>query len=156
MGTADDNNQFNKRLALLNKLADLDGSWWWWPYEVGHSQEEVSRFNHCGKCGWSDGTFSALIIKNILGIQFNAPENKLCLRPLKITPDFTWQQFPLAQGLKVNLTYQKNEMEKKITVSLAGSIKKEIEVIFQPQNCDHLIKKSLNTNNSIKLEERND
>jgi len=61
----------------------------------------------------------------------------------------------LAQGLKVNLNYQKNEMEKKITVSLTGSLKKEIEVIFQPQNCDHLIKKSLNTNNSVQLEERN-
>ena len=155
MGTVDNSNEFNKRLTLLNKLADLDGSWWWWPYEVGHSQEEVSRFNHCGKCGWSDGTFSALMIKNILGIQFDAPENKLWLRPLKITPDFTWQQFPLAQGLKVNLNYQKNEMKKKITVSLTGSLKKEIEVIFQPQNCDHLIKKSLNTNNSVQLEERN-
>ena len=45
------------RFRELERLIDLDGSWWWWPYKIGAQTGDVVRMNSCGKCGWGAGIF---------------------------------------------------------------------------------------------------
>lgn len=151
MGTIDEPTQFNERIDLLEKLSDLDGSWWWWPYEVGSSGNKVMRFNHCGKCGWSDGTFSVLMIKAVLGINFDAFTSTLTIAPLKVVPGFKWHDFPLTNRLKADISYIIEEKRKSLKVSLRGKAQRTIKVNFQPQGWSVNKSTKLTTNQSIHI-----
>ena len=54
------------RFRELERLIDLDGSWWWWPYKIGAQTGDVVRMNSCGKCGWGAGIFFILFITEFL------------------------------------------------------------------------------------------
>lgn len=152
MGTIDELPKFNEEITLLAQLTDLDGSWWWWPYEVGKSGKNVMRFNHCGKCGWSDGTFSVLMIKNLLGIKYHAPEHTLCLAPLEVTPSFTWQNFPLTDDLNIDITYQKAKDNRKLKLTFYGTFTQAISVTFSPQGAATVKSGRLMVGKDIQLE----
>lgn len=61
------------RFRELERLTDLDGSWWWWPYKIGAQTGDVVRMNSCGKCGGGAGIFFILFITEFLGIEYDAP-----------------------------------------------------------------------------------
>lgn len=75
----------------LKRLNDLDGSWWWWPYNCGAPTGEVKRLNSCGKCGWAAGVFTSMFVTQILGIRYDAPTKKLSFRPFSPCSDFEWK-----------------------------------------------------------------
>ncbi|MCO6535789.1 hypothetical protein [Lactobacillus sp.] len=152
MGTVDESQKFDDEITLLSKLTDLDGSWWWWPYEVGKSGKNVVRFNHCGKCGWSDGTFSVLMIKNLLGIKYDASERTFCLAPLKCVPSFTWQHFPLTNDLTIDIAYQKDGDSQKLKLALHGTFTQAISVTFSPQKAATVKSERLTVGKDIQLE----
>ena len=52
------------RFRELERLIDLDGSWWWWPYKIGAQTGDVVRMNSCGKCGWGAGIFLSFLSRN--------------------------------------------------------------------------------------------
>lgn len=156
MGTVNDHSRFMEKIDILEKLTDLDGSWWWWPYEVGSSGDNVMRFNHCGKCGWSDGSFSVLMIKNVLGIEFNAQKDLLKIRPLAVAPSFNWNDFPLADDLKVNLSYQSENGHQKLIANLYGAEQRKVTLEFKPQSWSTGISKDLTSDTKVRFEkERN-
>lgn len=156
MGTVNDHSKFMEKIDILEKLTDLDGSWWWWPYEVGSSGDNVMRFNHCGKCGWSDGSFSVLMIKNVLGIEFDAQKDLLKIRPLTVIPSFNWNDFPLTDNLKVNLSYQSESGQQKLIANLHGAEQRKVTLEFKPQGWSTGISKDLTSDTKVRFEkERN-
>lgn len=74
----------------LKHLADLDGSWWWWPYKCGKETGEVNRLNCCGKCGWASGVVGAMMITQILGLDYDGPSRTLHFRPFSPSGSFLW------------------------------------------------------------------
>jgi hypothetical protein len=101
--------EFKKKIDELFKITDLDGSWWWWPYKVGKSNLEISRFNGCGKCGWASGVFGALSIKNILGIDYSYTHKKLEINLSNISPSYDWNQLKMPFGVMSIKVQRKND-----------------------------------------------
>lgn len=79
-------------LTELERLADLDGSWWWWPYPKGAATGEVVRMTKCGKCGWAAGVFTNLFVDQFLGLRYEARERRLTIDPLEFVPGFRWER----------------------------------------------------------------
>lgn len=108
MGSFSDSKALAKQFEELLHLADLDGSWWWWPYRLNGQVGEVYRDVGCGKCGWASGTFVSLLITQYLGIQIK--NNVMVIKPLKeVTYD--WQQVHLG-----NLFFNLNVTSKQIRI----------------------------------------
>ena len=88
----------NGRFKELERLADLDGSWWWWPYKVGAPTGDVTRMNSCGKCGWASGIFYILFITEFLGINYDAPNKHLTIHPKEFIGNFFWEDFHIGES----------------------------------------------------------
>lgn len=86
------------RFKELERLADLDGSWWWWPYKVGAPTGDVTRMNSCGKCGWASGIFYILFITEFLGINYYAPNKHLTIHPKEFIGNFFWEDFHIGES----------------------------------------------------------
>lgn len=86
------------RLMELLRLADVDGSWWWWPYSVESHKGEVSRSNGCGKCAWASGVFAAMYITQFLGIKHNGIRKETQVSPVKFQGKFSWENPPFESG----------------------------------------------------------
>lgn len=84
---------FKEKLEVLKRLADLDGSWWWWPYPLNPIQGEVVRNFGCGKCGWASGIFISLFVTHYLGL--SQKEGVLCFAPMEGLENFSWENFRL-------------------------------------------------------------
>lgn len=77
---------------------DLDGSWWWWPYPTGAKTGEVVRMTKCGKCGWSAGVFTNLMIDQFMGIRYEACEKELFVQPFDFMPAFEWRNLSIGNA----------------------------------------------------------
>ena len=88
----------NGSLTELERLMDLDGSWWWWPYPTGAKTGEVVRMTKCGKCGWSAGVFTNLMIDQFMGIRYEACEKELLVQPLSFMPSFEWKNLSIGNA----------------------------------------------------------
>lgn len=86
------------RFKELERLADLDGSWWWWPYKVGAPTGDVTRMNSCGKCGWASGIFYILFITEFLGINYDAPNKHFTINPKEFIGNFYWEDFHIGNA----------------------------------------------------------
>ena len=86
------------RFKELERLADLDGSWWWWPYKVGAPTGDVTRMNSCGKCGWASGIFYVLFITEFLGINYDAPTQHFTINPKEFIGNFYWEDFHIGDA----------------------------------------------------------
>lgn len=62
--------QRRAQLEELAALADLDGSWWWWPYQLDPTRGKVVRNFGCGKCAWGAGMFVTLLLNRYFGLQY--------------------------------------------------------------------------------------
>ena len=87
-------------LSRIRKLADLDGSIWWWPYmkKTGYriSDQPVRGL---GKSGWASGVFACFFISQILGVTYDAPTRTLGFRPFSPSSDFTWDGFRIGNSV---------------------------------------------------------
>ncbi len=100
----------------LKRLADLDGSWWWWPYKVGAQTGDVVRMNSCGKCGWASGIFVVLLTSCFLGIRFDAVKKTLTVCPCDFMGPFEWKGIRFGNH-RFNISLKEQEGEKKLTVT---------------------------------------
>ncbi|BBN98047.1 glycoside hydrolase [Sporolactobacillus terrae] len=95
MSALNDSAMFEQRIQELVQLADLDGSWWWWPYKLGARHGEVVRNFGCGKCGWASGIFVSLFVTQYLGL-------RLQHSVLTVTPaddvTYTWNDLHLGSA----------------------------------------------------------
>lgn len=81
--------EFSHRLQELFNLADLDGSWWWWPYKLEAAKGEVVRDFGCGKCGWASGIFVSVMLSQYFGLSFN--KGVLQINPIHYL-EFSWSK----------------------------------------------------------------
>lgn len=116
----------------LKRLADLDGSWWWWPYKVAAKTGDVVRLNCCGKCGWASGVFASTLMTQILGITFDGSERKLSFRPFSPGSSFHWENAPIGIG-KFDFSYEAGEERKMVKVLNKSSfpVKTDFEVLTE-------------------------
>jgi hypothetical protein len=80
-------------LNEIRRLTDVNGTWWWWPYNKGWNRGHVQRAPF--ECGWAEGVFSVLFPANFLGIAYDAPQAEFRLAPLRALGAFTWSDFPI-------------------------------------------------------------
>lgn len=128
MGALDNEQQFYQRLEELKKLADLDGSWWWWPYQLESNYGEVVRDFGCGKCGWAAGMFTTLFVTQYLGIQ--KKKATVIIRPR--AKAYVWENAVLGDS-RISVFYSQEEIKivnnrlepQKFVVILENDLKKQ-------------------------------
>jgi len=109
-------------MTEIRKITDIDGSTWWWPYEIDGKYGDVCRIpeewwriygisedhadayksinaEYPGKCGWASGVFISLFIQEFLGIKYDAPKKTVSFRPFSPSSSFTWRQFRIGSGI---------------------------------------------------------
>lgn len=104
LSAAEDEESFRGRegrMTELLRLADVDGSWWWWPYSVESQKGEVDRNNGCGKCAWASGVFAVMYITQFLGIRHNGIYNETQVSPMNFLGRFRWENIPFAGGIAI-------------------------------------------------------
>ncbi len=109
-----------RRLELIRRLTDHDGSIWWWPYrhpetDPAHVRRREPWFTldieggaqeiGVGKCGWAAGVWLCLFVHNVLGIRVDVPARQVSLRPFCPWPEFTWEDCRLGQAV-FDFSYQ--------------------------------------------------
>lgn len=97
---------FITRLEELICLADLDGSWWWWPYHLKAKKGDVARDFGCGKCGWSSGLFVSLMISQYFGLKFK--KGVLFIDPVD-NLTFSWKNLKFGQAF-ISIECTKTEL----------------------------------------------
>lgn len=114
------------RLTELVRLADLDGSWWWWPYAVGGRIGEVGRHFGSGKCAWAHGVFTLLYATQTLGLSVD-PTGVVLVRPQGFCGPFTWEGLRLgrwtlsvASDVPARRVHVGNESDEPLTLISAG------------------------------------
>lgn len=121
-------------MTEIRRLADVDGSIWWWPYTKGSKYGEVLRNNFCGKCAWGSGVFLGLFISEILGIKYDAPTKTLKIRPFSPTSDYSWENFNY--GGSVFSIYFRREMNS-VTVRVGNknnyNVNLDLEIILEKE-----------------------
>lgn len=123
-------------LRELKRLADLDGSWWWWPYQLNRKRGDVVRMNSCGKCSWASGTFATLFVTQILGIQYNAPAKTLYFRPFSPSGSFKWENLMYGYS-KFDLSFEKDEeVSIRITNKNEDLVEAFVEIITEKKPYD--------------------
>jgi hypothetical protein len=97
--------ELRQRLEQIRRLADVDGSIWWWPYAYGAKDpRQVERMP--GKCGWGSAVYLCLFINNVLGLRVDMPDRRIAFRPFCPWNEFTWEQCRLGRGL-FDVTYKR-------------------------------------------------
>jgi hypothetical protein len=97
--------ELRNRLEQIGRLADVDGSIWWWPYQYGaKDHREVQRM--AGKCAWGSAVYLCLFINNVLGLRVDIPEHRVAFRPFCPWNKFAWEGCRLGRGL-FDVTYDR-------------------------------------------------
>ena len=127
MGHTASSIDFETCFIELTKLADLDGSWWWWPYPVKPSYGHVVRNFGCGKCGWAAGMISVILISQYMGLRVD--EGSLLIRPMANLSKYSWMNARLGdRHFDVVLTKQyvrvRNLDDQPLAVVFSGQSRK--------------------------------
>lgn len=128
MSKTNDQQRFNEQLEELMHLADLDGSWWWWPYELGKKRGDVIREFGCGKCGWASGMFVSSMVTQYFGIDFH--EGALSVEPIEGL-EYSWSKVHFGRA------YITIECKKE-TVKITNLDQQPIVVINEQRVCEEL------------------
>lgn len=123
MGHTASSIDFETFFIELTKLADLDGSWWWWPYPVKPSYGHVVRNFGCGKCGWASGMISVILITQYMGLRVDA--GRLIIQPMANLSKYSWMNARLGnRHFDVALTKQhvrvRNLGDRPLTIIFSG------------------------------------
>lgn len=98
MANTVDAESFRAHFEPIARLADLDGSIWWWPYK--HQATDSSEMKRVpGKCGWASGALLALLWHDILGVRYDGAARTLTLAPLDALGEYHWPQARLGGGM---------------------------------------------------------
>ena len=97
---ANNETELRQRLEQIRRLADVDGSVWWWPYSYGTTDpRQVERMPIPGKCAWASAVYLCLFINNVLGLRVDLPQRRVAFRPFCPWNEYTWEQCRLGRGL---------------------------------------------------------
>ena len=99
-------------MSEIRKVTDFDGTVPWWPVQGAKKYGETKR-SFPGKAAWFSGVYSLLYLHKFLGLDYDAPQKKLYISPLKVTGDYEWQAVNLGAA-KIDLSF-KASGELKIT-----------------------------------------
>lgn len=98
----DEDRLFGEHGALteMRRLADGDGSLWWWSYGYGDKTvpygKPVRAVDGIGKSAWAAGVFGTVFVHRFAGIAYDAPSATLRFAPLPAMGDMAWTD--LAMG----------------------------------------------------------
>jgi hypothetical protein len=96
---AETKKDFINAFDFWKSRTDIDGSPWWWPYDVGQTDIlKVNRrksnydggFCDVAKVSYATSVFNTLLINNILGLSADLPQNKVIFKPLSPWSKFEW------------------------------------------------------------------
>lgn len=85
---------------LWKSMTDIDGSPWWWPYDVGHTDPATLNRRRCNyaeglcdlaKVPYATSVFNTLLINNIIGLSADVPQKKVLFRPFSPWSEFEWK-----------------------------------------------------------------
>lgn len=127
------------RFRELERLTDLDGSWWWWPYKIGAQTGDVVRMNSCGKCGWGAGIFFILFITEFLGIEYDAPKAVFRIHPKRFIGGFCWKNMRIGNArFDISVRYEHHmaefSMKNRSTFPVYVEMKKNQKKLIPPNN----------------------
>jgi hypothetical protein len=88
---------------IFKTMTDVDGSPWWWPYDVTQSNPAVVNRRKCifnatgafcdvAKVPYATSVFNTLLINNILGLSADIPQKKVSFRPFSPWKEFGWKK----------------------------------------------------------------
>ena len=66
-------------MTEFQRLTDVSGCMWWWPYGKSAKRGQVIR--GLFECGYAPGTFISLFTSEFLGLRYDAPTRRLHFRP---------------------------------------------------------------------------
>jgi hypothetical protein len=84
----------------MRRLADGDGSLWWWAYgarDVARYGSPVRAHFDVGKSGWAAGVHAAVFLSRFAGIRYDAPTATLRFAPLPVLGDLAWTDLPMGR-----------------------------------------------------------
>lgn len=115
-------------LDRLRTLADIDGSFWWWPYRP-FSSDPYAVERGPGKAGWAAGVFVCRLLNDVFGLRANA-----LTRQLKVLPfcPWSWQWYNVKIGtLQFDVNYEIGGSARRLVVGNRGDseIAVSLEVI---------------------------
>lgn len=95
-------------LHRIRHTTDLDGSFWWWPFE--HAEQDPSRVKRgLGKCGWCAGEFVSFMVHDIAGIRRNEDAKSITVAPYTPWNEFSWDGMSFCGGT-INIHERKNTL----------------------------------------------
>lgn len=86
-------------IRLWETMTDVDGSPWWWPYDVGQTDPSVVNRRRCNfvggfcdvaKVSYATSVFNTLLINNVIGLSADVPGKTVSFRPFSPWPAFEW------------------------------------------------------------------
>jgi hypothetical protein len=120
---AENEDELRAVLEHLRSLADVDGSFWWWPYKpFRHDRAAVERGP--GKTGWAAGVFVCRMVKDVLGVDINALNGTVRLRPFSPW-GYEWDNCRLGTAA-LDITYGRSKAGRSIGVCNRGEYKLDI------------------------------
>jgi hypothetical protein len=126
-----DERELADRLDYLRRVADLDGSLWWWPYRFPCTDPRiVTRRGEpadVSKCDFAASVFVAMFVSNVLGIVTDAPRRLVRFRPFTPWPSVRWENARVGEGL-FDFTHTSAEREVSATVTNRTADQRSIEI----------------------------
>ena len=84
-------------LLELRRTTDLDGSFWWWPFE--HAEQEPTKVKRgLGKCGWCAGEFVSFFLHDIMGVERDQETRSIRIAPYTPWRRFSWKDLAFCGG----------------------------------------------------------
>jgi len=126
---ASNETELRERLEHIRRLADVDGSIWWWPYKYGATDpRQVERMPIPGKCAWASAVYLCHFINNVLGLRVDMPERQIAFRPFSPWNRFTWEQCRLGRAV-FDVTYER--VSGRISAKLINRNAVPFEALFE-------------------------
>ena len=96
------NEELLSGIKIFKTMTDVDGSPWWWPYDVNQSNPAVVNRRKCkysstgifvdvAKVPYATSVFNTLLINNIFGLSADIPQKIVSFRPFSPWKEFDWK-----------------------------------------------------------------
>lgn len=125
---ADTRDELSRDLLELRRTTDLDGSFWWWPFE--HAEQDPTRVKRgLGKCGWCAGEFVSFFLHDIMGIERDQDTRSIRVAPYTPWNHFTWEGLAFCGG---TVDFGQDENTLHFTNRTDETLHVSLEIAMQP------------------------
>ena len=112
-----DEAELSRLLEDLRALADVDGSFWWWPYKP-FCRDPAAVERGPGKAGWASGVFLCRMVKDVVGIEADALRSTVHVRPFSPW-SYRWDGLHLG-ALALDIAYERDELGRSVSICNRG------------------------------------